>query len=281
MDITINYFWEYFGNYFRIHFKNNTIKKVFILDKSKMEDMRVLEKQYSKEYPIGYNDSFKIEHTPKYKSFFDQFEDYQYLVLKSGDQIIATCCIAQLNGCEYICDLKSFRTGESATYLFGKYIFWNRVTDLSKQTKFFGIVMEPNVTINHIATKYLFTKYSTLNLYRLTLEQYTNNKNLINTLFPNHFLTIGYKKLTLSSSGKSMNLFHVAERDDVKYVLLPIEITHKVLPLDSVVMFCLPETNKEKCLLLENANINISSKMSIIGFGCKNVNWSFIKTYMI
>jgi hypothetical protein len=86
-------------------------------------ELRMLEKKYSKKYPIG-SDFFKIVHYPNYSSFFEQFKKYHYLTYNHNNKIIATCCFANLNGALYACDLKSFETGYSTTYHFYKYVFF-------------------------------------------------------------------------------------------------------------------------------------------------------------
>ncbi len=262
-----------------IFFRKTQIKK---LEDNEMFNMTVIEKKYKKTYPLG-NDKFSITHYPEYSSFFGQFKNYKYLVMtncnKDSNEILATCCLAKINDINYICDLKSFSFGNSATYNFGKYVFLNYIMTFKMNLKFFGVVMEPNDCVNYIGNKYLFKKYCTLNLYQISYTDYVNNHNLINKIFPCHFFVEGYKKFVLESTGKFMNIYHIAQQFDSKYVKVQDKMI--VTDLNTEVMFCLPQTN-EFCGELHLINIKPKSLMSIIGIGCDDISdWTFIKTYMI
>jgi hypothetical protein len=62
--------------------------------------------------------------------------------------------------------------------------------------------MEPNKIINKLYNKWLFCKYATLYLYQIKYDTYIKNYDIIDEIFPNHFLVLGYKKLILESTGK-------------------------------------------------------------------------------
>lgn len=250
----------------------------YVKETLNFEKLVHVENKYKKTYPIG-NDRFSIKHFPKYESFFDQFNNYKYMVLTNNtDNTFATCCIAKLSNIMYICDLKSFELGNAVTYKFGKYIFLNYIMTFQIKPNFFGIVMEPNNSVNHITTKYFFKKYGTLYLYQITYQTYLKHVDLINNIFPDHFFVSGYKKFVLESTGEFMKVCHIAQPIDSKYVKLQDKIN---IDLSTELMFCLPEMSKH-CSNLEMVDIKPSSKMSIIGIGCGCVtDWSFIKTFMI
>lgn len=266
-----------------IIWKNNNKLNIYQINSS-IDQMEWIEKINKKYYPIG-NDYFSIIHYPKYSSFFNQFECYKYFIAKLNNKIVATCCIAKLNFMWYICDLKSFKKGLNVTCNFGTHIFFNYVCTLKIIPSFFGIVMEPNNSINHIRTKYFFTKYDTLYLYQIKYNIYNKIKNMFDNIYPNHFFVNGYKKLLLKSTETFMNVFHIAQNIDSKYVknLNSIDL-NKYKNEQIEIMFCLSESthlsNHIESLKLHD--ISPVSKMSVIGFNCSHINnWDFVKTYMI
>ena len=263
----------------------NKIKIIEIKNKNCLDQMESIEKKHKKFYPIG-KDKFSIIHYPKYSSFFNQFHNYKYFVAKIHNNILSTCCVAQLNNLWYICDLKSFSSGHNSTYEFGKYILFNLVCNFKNlftfkfKPNFFGIVMEPNNIINHIGNKYYFTKYETLYLYQINCKIYNKNKNLFDNIFPNHFMVEGYKKLLLNSTNQFIKMYHIAQPIDSNYVKIQNAITiNDNLEFD--IMFCLPK-NHHFVDDLKLVNINFISEMSIMGYNCNHIkDWCFIKTYMI
>lgn len=254
--------------------------------KNEIENMKLIERKYKKLYPIG-KDFFSLTHYPNYVNFFDQFINYKYFVMRDNNHckhnfnnVIATCCISKINNLWYICDLKSFFPKYNTTYKFGKHIFLNYILTLKIKPIFFGIVMEPNKIINHIKNKYYFKKYETLCLYQIKYNDFVKNIKIMNEIFPNNFLVEGFKKLLLQSTGKFLNIYHIAQSIDSKYVKIQNK-ANVVNPNNAEVLFCLPE----KSIYIEKLNkfgVMFSSKMSVIGYNCEHVNdWSFIKSYMI
>lgn len=178
----------------------------------------------------------------------------------------------------YVCDLKSLKSGGGVSYEFLKYVMLDHILNFKFCSKFFGIVMEPNNQMNYISRKYFLTKYSTLFLYQITYKKYLEHVNLIKKIFADHFFVEGYKKFKLESNGEFMKVCHIAQSLDLKYIKLQPSVI--INDHATEIMFCLEE-NDDYILKLEKVNIKYNSKMSVIGFGCEGEKWKFVKTYMI
>jgi hypothetical protein len=123
------------------------------LKQNQMDIMKQIEKTYGKKYPLG-DDYFKIIHYPKYKSFFEQFSNYKYLVKKNKNQIISTCCFANFyKNIYYICDLK--KIGLEPNQTFDLVAYGYLIIGIKKM---FGVIMEPNSIIINLVNKYKFIK---------------------------------------------------------------------------------------------------------------------------
>lgn len=239
-----------------------------------LNNIAYTETKFSKQYPIN-NDFFIMRHYPKYESFFDQFKSYRYYVLEENKKILGTFCMSYTkNKLCYMCDLKSLEKGTNLVYKLSKHLFfrYNFFT-----LKCFGITMLPNPAIQHIYSKYFFIIYTKLYLYQITLSIIKKYNDLFQKIFPNYFFVAGYKKLSLISSNKKIKLCHIATPEDTNY----INLQSKFYPSSGYeIMFCLHEHNKYNKILNQN-NISHVSEMSVIGRNCENVNWNFIRTYMI
>jgi hypothetical protein len=189
-----------------------------IFSRSKIEksvdlnQLSLIEKKYGKKYPIG-NDKFQIIHYPLYSSFFEQFNNYLYLVKKVNDNIVGTCCFANIcKNIYYICDLKKIIPTSNITFSFVAYFYYLNL--FSMNMTIFGIVMEPNENINYISNKFGYKKIKIFNLYKVKFDVVKKNHNLFNKIFPGFFIVPGYKKFILESNNNVMNCYHIAEPID-------------------------------------------------------------------
>jgi hypothetical protein len=180
-----------------IYYTSYFYLRIFSIDELKLEQIDIMdqiEKTYGKKYPIG-NDFFKIIHYPKYKSFFEQFNDYKYLVKKNKKQIISTCCFVNIyNDIYYICDLKKIGLEKNQAFDFVTYGYI-----ILGIRKIFGIVMQHNPVINNLVYKYNLTKLEQLFLYKIKFYQIKKNMYIFNKIFPYFFITVGFKKFILES----------------------------------------------------------------------------------
>lgn len=254
------------------------IKSTKEIDNDKMTNIEI---EYQKYYPIG-NDFFKIVHSPKYSTFFEQFSHYNYYTTTVDNKVVGTCAIATLkNRLQYICDLKTNKNGSNLTFKFIFNHYFNLITHFKcHNLQAFGITMQPNKAIDTLVKKYFASKCCDLFLYQITYSQYFKNISLLNTIFGSHFCIEGYKKLVLKSTGTSINICHIATNSDLKYVKILQE------PIDDIseyeIMFCLP-SHSTHIKMLEMNDILKTSTMtifSIFTFGSTQ-DWNFIKTYMI
>jgi len=255
-----------------------------VINKQWNHDMIFVEKSFEKKYPIG-NDFFKINHYPKYSSFFDQFVKNNYYISRNDDDIIdGTFCISELkNNLRYICDLKTHTSGNNLTFKFMYNYYYDTLFSyncVNVMYPLFGVVMQPNKIVDKITKKYWMTKYDDLLLYQILHATYENHINMFNFIFGEHFFVEGYKKLTLESNNNELKICHIATLNDLNY------IGKQQKPLTSnidkyEIMFCLPKSNKNVKYLHDN-NIYHSSIMTIFGtLSINKLNWNFIRTYMI
>lgn len=266
-----------------IMFVQNTTQNITCNEKINNNTMAIIENKFSKKYPID-DDYFRIVHCPKYSSFFDQFINYQYFITKDSN---ATCCIAKLkNGFGYICDLKSHKKKQNNTFKFIFTYYLKKWKNFQiSNNNLFGIVMEPNNVVNKLSNKHLYTskKHATINLYQIPHETYISVKHVLNKIFGHHFFVEGYKKLILESNNKSLKIGHLATLNNKHNDLHVVNIIQKpILNLDNYeLMFCIPEKSKYNNDL-SVLGIKVKSQMSVYGiFVNNNVNWNFIRTYMI
>lgn len=265
---------SYFAYYF--------YKNIFLIEElkpNKIEVMESLEKTYRKKYLMG-NDFYRIIHYPSYNTFFKQFSDYKYLVRKKQNQIISTCCFANLNNdIYYMCDLKKIGSEHNQTFDFVRYAYM-----VLGIRKIFGIVMEPNPIINNLAKRYGFVKQAKLNLYKVKFSIIKKNYYFFNKLFPNFFLVPGYKKFILESNGIEIKCYHIAQITDRNFIVkLQQPVPFYNLSDSDDIMFCL-NSNSRINYLLELKNIFPTNKMSIISnklINKEEFNFDLIKTYMI
>lgn len=246
-----------------------------------LDDLCIIEKEFGKKYPMG-DDKFQIIHYPHYSSFFTQFNNYTYLVKKTNKKIIGTCCFAYIkNNIYYVCDLKKIDFDKkNFTFDFFAYAYLHGI----KNT--FGIIMEPNIVINSLTTKYGkygYKKILTLNLYKITFKKLKENMNLISEIFPNFYIVEGYKKFVFEKSNNVLNCFHIAQNDDLKIVSRQNMIDFEMINDIDCVMFCLCSTsyfNND----LQSVGINIENQMAIVAnkyYTKQELNFNLIKTYMI
>ena len=88
------------------------------------------------------------------------------------------------------------------------------------------------------------------------------------------------KKLILESSKSQLKICHIATPTDVKFVEhIQDKICENKLK-EYEIMFCLPSKNKY-VYSLKSKKIFHTSTMTIFGMFCDEINWNFIKTYMI
>lgn len=238
--------------------------------------MSEIEKQYSKKYPLG-DDFFIIRHTPKYSSFFEQFDDYDYLTYSKDNNIFGTMCLAKINNLDayYICDLKSLERGHNVTTKFFVYCFFNYSS--FRNNRFFGIVMQPNKTIDNLARSSIFKKYCNLNLYRIEYRNIKKIDAILKKIFGNYYFVSGYKSLILESTNKPINLCHIATKNDRKYVKMQKKIYLDDMDDTFEIMFCIPSILSTE---IDNY-VEPTSIMSVFGYGMENTNWNFVRTYMI
>lgn len=240
-----------------------------------------IEKKYGKKYPIG-NDKFKIIHYPLYNTFFEQFNDYLYLVKKIEGNIVATCCFANIyKNIYYMCDLKKIIQTSNVTFSFVAYFYYLNMFCINMTI--FGIVMEPNDNINYISNKFGFKKIKIFNLYKVKFDVVKKNYNLFNKIFPNFFIVPGYKKFVLETNNNVINCYHVAEPIDNQIVKIQEQIFENNINNDTDIMFCLDVNNKFN-LELEQVYIKSINLMNVISnkqIDIKNFDLNKIKTYMI
>jgi hypothetical protein len=157
--------------------------------------------------------------------------------------------------------------------------YFNQLTKFDFDWQTFGIVMQPNNIVDKLVDKYYVKKLTDLFLYQISYDTYMKNKNIFEVIFKNHYFVDGYKKLVLESSGEQLKICHIATKNDINYVNYvqdPIIIDNNY-----EIMFCLP-INSKHCETLKNAGIEHSSIMTVFGlFFNKNIDFEFIKTYMI
>lgn len=274
MIIIILFMFIYYSSYF--------YSNIFVIEELKSEQMEVMEqveKTYEKKYPIG-NDFFKINHYPKYTSFFEQFNNYKYLVKKNKNKITSTCCFANIyTDIYYICDLKKIGQEKNQAYNFVAYAYI-----MLGIRKLFGIVMEPNPVINNLIDKYGFIKIEQLNLYKIKFNQIKNNIDIINKIFSNFYITSGFKKFILESNKTELKCYHIAHLNDCKITIKPVEsILFEKIKDEDDIMFCI-NTKSNFNYLLELKNIFPTNKMSIIAnkqIIKEEFDFDLIKTYMI
>lgn len=245
--------------------------------------MKNVEIYFKKIYPIG-NDHFSINHYPDYLSFFNQFQKYDYYIYKKNNKIKGTFCMACFkNNIKYICDLKTLESGNNLTYKFMFKHYYDTIFSTNiKNTfsPFFGIVMQPNKIIDKISKNYFISKKEDLLLFQIKFDNYKKNYDLLSEIFTNHFCVEGYKKLILESSKSQLKICHIATPTDVKFVEhMQDKICENKLK-EYEIMFCLPSKNKY-VYSLKSKKIFHTSTMTIFGMFCDEINWNFIKTYMI
>lgn len=264
----------YFLNYFYVN--------IFVIEELKYDQMvklEDLEKTYGKKYHLG-NDYFKIIHYPSYNTFFEQFIGYNYLVKKNKNQIISTCCFANIyKDVYYICDLKKIGISKSQTFDF--FVYGYLILGIRKM---FGIVMEPNYTINHLTNKYGFVKISQLKLYKIKFNVIKKNMYFFNKIFPHFFITPGFKNFILESNNAELKCYHIAQFTDYKIIMKPVEsIGLEKVNDDDDIMFCI-NAKSNLNYLLELKNIFPTNLMSIIAnkeISKEEFDFNLIKTYMI
>jgi hypothetical protein len=232
-----------------------------------------IEIKFKKIYPIG-NDFFKIVHYPTYSDFFIQFKKYRYAIYKINNEIVGTVGYCELNNENYLCDFKTFKKGLNfSKKLFVKYFF--------EKSSYFGIVMHPNKIIENLSKKYNVNIYEKLFLYNISYNVYIKNIELINKIFPNHFMIHGFKKLILDSNNQEIKISHIATIDDKKYINYDHIYKSKIQTnKDYNIMFQIPKSNKYVEILKKN-NIDYESIMMVYGYNSKITDWNFIRTYMI
>lgn len=265
--------------YFGIYFYKNLFS-IEELKSDKIDIMEQIENKYGKKYPMG-DDYFRIIHYPQYKSFFEQFSNYKYLVKKNQNQIVSTCCFTNLyKDIYYICDLKKIGSNSNQTFDFIAYGYI--VLGIRKM---FGIVMEPNPIINHLTNKYGFVKLNQLNLYKIKFSIIKKNKDFFDKIFPNFFIVPGYKKFILESNKTELKCYHIAQPTDINLIpQLQKPISFNDIMDQDDIMFCIDSnSNSNLNYLLELKNIFHTNKMSIIANKQinKKFNFDLLKTYMI
>ena len=265
-----------------IYCLNYFYTNIFVIEELKSDQMEILEdleKKYGKKYPLG-NDYFRIIHNPSYNTFFEQFIGHNYLVKKNKNQIISTCCFANIyKDIYYICDLKKIGVSKHQTFDF--FIYAYLILGIRKM---FGIVMEPNYTINHLTSKYGFVKISQLKLYKIKFVVIKKNMHYFNKIFPHFFITPGFKKFILESNNFELKCYHIAQFTDYKITIKPVKsIGLEKINDDDDIMFCI-NTKSNLNYLLEIENIFPTNLMSIITnkqFSKEEFDFNLIKTYMI
>lgn len=245
-------------------------------NKNKIE---LLEKEYGKKYPLG-DDYFQIIHYPKYNSFFQQFLNYKYLIKQYNNKIISTCCFAHIkNSIYYICDLKKISNDKYQTIHFIIYAYF--ILRLFNY-KIFGIVMTPNLAIERLKNLFKFKQIFEFYLYKISFKIIKNNIHLFNTLFPDFYITPGYKIFIINSNHK-LNCYHIAQPSDKNLVKLPEQIQFDQLQDDYDIMFCI-STNNIIYHTLSNIQVLPINKMSVISnkfIYPTELNFNDFKTYMI
>lgn len=259
-------------------FKNNNIKKLNI--KINDNNLKLIEKKYSKKYPLN-NNFFTITHYPNYNSFFLQFKNINYYVYKKNENILGTCCFTKFKNINayYVCDLKSENKGNNLTYKFFKNFIFDKFT-----YKVFGVVMQPNKIIDKLKNKYYFKEYDLLNLYECNYKDILNNYILFKKYFGSINFTYGYKILNIYDDKNKLietkKIIHLCTNNDKNYIDNLIIINNEKIKENDKIMFCLLKKHNLNKHLYKN-NIFPINKMSIIGFGCNEINFNFIRTYMI
>lgn len=269
---------------FVIFWISSILINISVIEKSdELDKLSWIEKKYGKKYPLG-DDKFQIIHYPKYSSFFDQFNNYLYLVKKVNENIIATCCFATIcKNIYYICDLKKIGQTSGATFSFVAYFYYLNI--FCPNMTIFGIVMEPNDNINYISNKFGFKKIKIFNLYKIKFDIVCKNYNLLNKIFPNFFIIPGYKKFVLESSANVIDCYHIAEPMDCQIVKIQerMEWDKANIGVNADIMFCI-DTNSKFIIKLEKAHIKPINLMNVIS-NKQITNDEFdldkIKTYMI
>jgi hypothetical protein len=259
------------------------ISSIDIIDKSnELNELNYIEKKYGKKYPLG-NDKFKIIHYPKYNSFFEQFNNYIYMIKKENKNIIATCCFVNLtDNIYYICDLKKIIILPNITFYFIFY-FYLFCINMFKNVILFGIVMEPNSNIDNIANKFGYEKIKILKLYKIKFSIIKKHYDLFNEIFPNFIIVRGYKKFILESDNSELTCYHIAEYLDSQIIKLQKPISFDDINDNTDIMFCIDTNNKfnEKLYSINIKEINLMNIISNKQIDNKKFNIDKIKTYMI
>lgn len=260
-------------------------KQIFLISvvekNVELNKLNWIEKKYGKKYPLG-NDKFQIIHYPLYNSFFEQFNDYLYLVKKDESNIVATCCFANIcDNIYYICDLKKIIKTSNVSLSFVVYFYYLNLCCINMTL--FGIVMEPNSNINYISNKFGFKKIKIFNLYKVKFYVVKKNYNLFNKIFADFFIVPGYKKFVLESNNNVMNCYHIAEPIDNQIVKVQEQIPLNDIDDNTDIMFCLDVNNKFN-LELEQVYVKSINLMNVISnkqIDSNKFNLDKIKTYMI
>ena len=286
--------------YISKHFK--ILKKSY--DMFNLEFMKPIELEYGKKYPMGH-EHFKIIHYPQYSSFFNQFNNWIYLIYHQSNTnyplgIIGSCCFANIsNNIYYICDLKKLddKIIKNITFQF-VVLAWIQIykqqiinllylkIDLMNlyMPKFFGIVMEPNPIISILTYKYGYVRLCRLNLYKITFDKILKYYDFFDKIFPGFFIVEGYKKFVMESNGSVIPTYHIAQNSDQTICSIQNFIQFELIEHNVEIMFCLLDDNLQIIKAFELINIYPINSMSVIGSQIIRPNefdFNKIKTYMI
>lgn len=189
-------------------------------------DIITFENDMRQEYPYGLNDSFKISHGNNYFRFFERFGKLFYQTYYNNNILIATCAaVLRSNNIWYIGDLKvhkKWRKKNIPLKMLNKSFFIGMlITQKAYSIEMIGSNNKNESRILKLLYNYKIKKNLTIKKLSIYNLSYIEICKVIDYIRAYHqkiivFLNLkNVKDLILSSTGKPLNVLHVASIDSV------------------------------------------------------------------